>query len=253
MIAGAASTQSFTGRRALLIGGSCRLALCLADRMIAASLFPILTYRSEAGATRITDFLKGQENRYLAVYFNLSQADSLAAMLAQAENDVDYLVDFAHGELESFIASVDEGCIDDYFLENVACRAKLLKRVSRIMLRKKSGRLVYVSSTAALRPNPGQGFYAAAKLASEALYRNIGIELGARGVTAVTLRPGYVNTGRGESFLRDGGEEALRKVPIRRAVKAEEAAETIMFLLSDGARAFNAVDICLDGGLTAGK
>jgi 3-oxoacyl-[acyl-carrier protein] reductase len=253
MIADAAVPYRFSGRRVLVAGGSCRLALCLADRLIAASLFPILTYRSEAGAKRIADFLNGKEDRYRTVYFDLGRGETLADMLAEIQNDLDYVVDFAQGDLESFIAAADEARIGAFFLENVVGRAGLLKQVSRIMMRQKFGRLVYISSTAALRPNPGQGFYAAAKLASEALYRNLGLELAPRGITAITLRPGYVDAGRGEAFLQDAGKEILGKIPVRRALNSEEIADTILFLLSDGAAGFNAAELCLDGGLTAGK
>ena len=121
------------------------------------------------------------------------------------------------------------------------------------MLKKKRGRLVFVSSSAADRPNPGQGFYAASKLASEALYKNLGLELGGRGITTVTLRPGYVDAGRGKKYLQTRKEEVLRMVPIKRAITGAEVAETILFFLSDSAAGFNATEIALDGGLTAGK
>jgi len=121
------------------------------------------------------------------------------------------------------------------------------------MLVNKRGRLIYVSSSAASKPNPGQGFYAAAKLASEALYRNLGLELGGRGITTVTLRPGYIGEGRGRVFLETFGEKALGKVPMNRALTAEDVSETILFYLSDSASGFNATEISIDGGLTAGK
>ncbi len=121
------------------------------------------------------------------------------------------------------------------------------------MLKKRKGRLVFISSTAARRSNPGQGFYAAAKLASEALYRNMGIELGGRGVTAVIVRPGYVDAGRGKVYMEAEGGKILAKTPIKRVITQEEVAETILFLLSDGAAGINATEIAIDGGLTAGK
>ena len=121
------------------------------------------------------------------------------------------------------------------------------------MLKKKKGRLIFVSSTAADMPNPGQGFYAAAKLASEALYRNLGLELGDRGITTVSLRPGYIDSGRGREYIKTRGEDVLEMVPIKRALTGTEVAETILFLLSDSAAGFNATEISLDGGLTAGK
>jgi len=121
------------------------------------------------------------------------------------------------------------------------------------MLKKRRGRLIYISSSAAERPNPGQGFYAAAKLASEALYRNMGLEMGERGITTAILRPGYVDAGRGAIFMRKHGRVLLEMIPVKRAITQEEIAQTILFLLSDSAISINATAIVLDGGLTAGK
>jgi 3-oxoacyl-[acyl-carrier protein] reductase len=121
------------------------------------------------------------------------------------------------------------------------------------MVKKRKGRLIFISSTAALRPKPGQGFYAAAKLASEALYRNMGLELGERGVTAVILRPGYIDAGRGKVYLQEQDKKVLATVPIKRAITKKEIAETIIFLLSESAAGINAADIIIDGGLTYKK
>ncbi|MGZ6221107.1 MAG: SDR family NAD(P)-dependent oxidoreductase, partial [Syntrophales bacterium] len=121
------------------------------------------------------------------------------------------------------------------------------------MLKKRKGRLVFIYSAAAARPNPRQGFYAAAKLASEALYRKMGLELGERGVTSVILRPGYVEAGRGRIYLQQQERKILEVVPIKRALTSDEIAQTILFLLSDSATGINATEIPMDGGLTSGK
>lgn len=244
---------SFSGRRALLLGGSCSLALRLAEFLIEVDLFPILTYRNADGARRIAQALMGRPGAYQAVHFDLGEETSLDSLIACVGKDLDYGVDFAQGDLQSLVASVDEARMQVYFRQNVISRAKVLKRIARVMMGNRSGRLVYVSSAAALRPNPGQGFYAAAKLAAEALYRSVGLELGPRGVTSVILRPGYIAAGRGETYLRDRDGEVLQHIPIRRALTVDEVCDTILFLLSDGARGINAVDLVLDGGLTAGK
>lgn len=243
----------FSGRNALILGGSCDLAMCLAECMMESFLFPILTYRSEKGQRRIADKLQSYSDGYSSCYLDLGRRDSLDSLFGETEDDIDFVIDFAQGNLESFIAAADSDSMFDYFSENVSFRAEILKRVSRAMLRRKRGRLVFISSTAALRPNPGQGFYSAAKLASEALYKNLGLELGGRGITTVTLRPGYINAGRGRPYLQAREKEVLKTVPINRALSEREVAETILFLLSDSARGVNATEIAMDGGLTAGK
>ena len=242
----------FSGNRALITGGSSDLAISLAGHMITAGLFPILTYRSEYGLNHISESLKAFDGKYSSVYLDFSDRNSLGSALRDTAS-VDFLVDFVQGDFESLIASADEDDVYRYFAENISFRAELVKKVARIMLAKKKGRLIYVSSSAASKPNPGQGFYAAAKLASEALYRNLGLELGGHGVTTVTLRPGYIDEGRGKAFLKTHGPEVIGRVPIKRALCAAEIAETILFYLSDSAGGFNATEVSVDGGLTAGK
>jgi len=246
-------TARFSGERALILGGTCELAIFLAGLMIEHSLFPILTYRDERGKRILSESLPAPDGRWAACCLKLGDRDSLDSAFRFIDHDLDYLVDFAQGDMESYIAAADEDLVDRYFRENVSFRAEVLKKAARAMLPKKRGRLVFVSSAAAQRANPGQGFYAAAKLASEALYRNLGLELGPRGVTAVTLRPGYVDAGRGRVFLQDRGPQVLERVPIRRALAGREVAEAVLFLLSDGAAGINATEITMDGGGTSGK
>jgi 3-oxoacyl-[acyl-carrier protein] reductase len=244
---------TFSGNRTLILGGTCDLALALAGATIEHALFPILTYRDDKGLNSIRKAMHPFEGKYEAYFLNFGDRNSLASLFSHLGVDLDFLVDFAQGNYESLVAAADEDSVYRYFTENVSFRAEILKMAGRAMLKKRRGRLVFISSTAALRPNPGQGFYAAAKLASEALYRTMGLELGERGVTSVILRPGYIDAGRGSVYLQEQGRKALEMVPIKRAVTREEIAQTILFLLSDSAAGINATEISMDGGLTARK
>ncbi|RLE46702.1 hypothetical protein DRJ25_03790 [Candidatus Woesearchaeota archaeon] len=243
----------FSGKHALILGGSCDLAISLAKQMIDASLFPFLTYRSNAGQNHIKEELNLSAGKYKTIYLDFGNRDSLNMLFLQIGSSLDFLVDFAQGHFESLIASADEDKIYRYFTENISFRAEILKRAGRAMLKNKRGRLVFISSSAARITNPGQGFYAASKLASEAIYRNLGLELGERGITTVSIRPGYIDAGRGRLFLQASKKDILSKIPVKRALSADEAAKTILFYLSDISRGFNATEISLDGGLTAGK
>ncbi len=243
----------FTGSRALILGGTCDLAVTLAEIMIGSSIFPILTYRDGEGQKHITESLRSHDGRYQTAPFILGDRDALDRLFAGEAAGIDYLVDFAQGDYESFVAAANVDEVQRYFAQNTAFRAEVLKMTARAMLKRKRGRLVFVSSAAAVRANPGQGFYAAAKLASEQLYKNIGIELGARGITAVTLRPGYVDAGRGGRFLQERGDDLLKKIPVGRMLGRSEVARIIMFLLSDAAQGINATEIIMDGGLTQAK
>ncbi|MHC1728203.1 MAG: SDR family NAD(P)-dependent oxidoreductase [Syntrophobacteraceae bacterium] len=243
---------TFSGPRVLLLGGSCDLALCLAGPLIEEGLFPILTWRSEEGKRRISEGLRGREGAFGTAYLDFAERKKIESFFAQIGEELDSLVDFIQGDFEGFIGSSSPDSIHRYFSENIASRAEFLRAAARLMLKKRQGRMVFISSAAAARSNPGQGFYAGAKLASEALYRNLGIELASRGVTTVTLRPGYIDAGRGAGYLRKNAGVHGR-TPTGRVLSPEEVAQAVVFFLSENSAAFNATELMMDGGLTAMK
>jgi len=156
----------FNGHRALILGGSCDLALGLANAMAAEDLFPILTYRSDAGKERIHQTLQGNLDAYDVLHLDLGRKTTIESLDPVLAEGIDHMVDFAQEDLEGLVASVDNGTVASFVEANIANRAVVIQLVARAMVSRRKGRMVYVSSTAAGRPNPGQGFYAAAKQAS---------------------------------------------------------------------------------------
>jgi len=212
-----------------------------------------LTYRNQKAKDTIQEKLQAYSHAYQLAVLRFDQLSSLREMIDQLESPPDYLVDFAQSNYERLIAFGEQEQSYSYFEENVAFRSLLVKEVSRLMLGQRRGRLIFISSSAAAKANPGQGFYAAAKLACEALYRNLGLEMGRKGITTLSLRLGYVNSGRGKKYLDQPGNQALQRVPLGRPLQATEIAESILFFLSDSAVGLNATEVVMDGGLTSGK
>lgn len=244
----------FSGQNVLVLGASCELGLCLSQYLIKADLFPWLTCRNEERVLEITRELADFSGEFKALVLDFAKEPKMIdTLFSQMGCEPDFLVDLVHPDLECLTGNASDKEISEYFSESIAFRAALLKRTARIMLKKRKGRLVYISSSAAARANPGQGFYAAAKLAAEAMYRNLGLEMGSRGITTVTLRPGYIRAGRGRDYVQKNARAIQDRVPTGRALDTEQVAETIMFLLSDSASGFNATEITLDGGMSAAK
>lgn len=232
--------SDFSGSIALLLGGNCELALETASLMIQLNFFPVLTYRSSKGLQDIRMQLSRYGNAYTVYECDLNRQKTIRTMFSRLDKNFDFLVDFSHGHLESLVASADSDLVNAYFMENIAARAEVIKTASRLMLKKKRGRFVYISSTAAQTSNPGQGFYAAAKLASEALYRNTGIELESRGITSRILRPGYIDSGRGRQFLGKSNKRYRDKIERYGVLSCREVAESILELLTDDTEKNNA-------------
>lgn len=164
-----------------------------------------------------------------------------------------HLADLMHSRFESLIAGAAPEAIMEWAAVDIGLRARLARAVGRSMLASRFGRCVFVSSSAAECPAEGQGYYAAAKLAGEALYRSLAVELSGRGVTACSLRLSWLDAGRGAAFLERRRDAAEKRMPGGRLISMDEAIETLLFLLSASSRSVNATVVTLDGGLSATK
>ncbi len=250
---------SFRHGAVLILGGSSHLGRTVAYALMAAGVPVCLSVRN---SQRQADLAHAFAASYPAtVTADLSSPDAADSLILQVEHalqqqygtdlTVGYLVDFLHTDYETLLAAAAPERISTYVESNITWRGRMLRGVSRHMLHHGTGRMLFVSSTAAVLPNAGQGLYSASKLAGEALYRNMGIELAAKGITTCSLRLGYVNAGRGAQYLQQ--TDVTTRIPMQRALSSIEVAQACTFLLCDHSIGINATTITMDGGLTACK
>lgn len=251
---------NYSGNKALVTGGSSSIGLELGKRLIQQEIMPVLTFRNEQGQEKIIKAFDEYKGQFETVFFDFDDPDCIDLLFKNNTDDLEYLVDIAHTDYECLVASASCESTHIYFENNIAVRSRLIRSASRSMLKRNFGRLLFISSAAVERPAEGQGFYASTKLACEALYKNCGIELCSRGVTSLSLRPGYMDTGRGRRFFQtlDQSESVKeRKAELRKKssviVSVSDLCDSIMFFLSDNARAFNGVAVTMDHGLSSGK
>jgi len=257
---------TLSGGHALVLGGGSVLAQCVATRLLAMGTQVTLTVRTPEQCPEVLETLCAggapgtcAAVRVLPLALETARVGCEQLVSVLASDVPGYLVDCLHPGLEGYVAAMDPDVAEAYFAAAIGARHRILQAVTRLMLsaRRKAatrlvGRLLFVSSAAAGMPGAGQGYYAAVKVAAEALYRSVGLELAGRGITTVSLRPGFVAAGRGERYLSEH-PEVLRTVPLGRAITADEVASAILWLLSDQAVAVNATTITMDGGMSAGK
>ena len=115
------------------------------------------------------------------------------------------------------------------------------------MIRSRWGRIVNVSSIAALTGNRGQVNYSAAKGALNSATKSLSLELASRGITVNAVAPGIIETTMSDSAFSD--QDIARIVPMKRAGTPDEVADLIGFLASDKAAYITGQIISINGGI----
>ena len=110
----------------------------------------------------------------------------------------------------------------------------MTKQVIRPMMKAKAGSIINMSSIVGVRGNAGQSSYAASKAGIIGFTKSVALELGSRNIRCNTIAPGFIETDM-THYLKDGegAAEFLKKIPLGRFGKAEEIADTALFLASD--------------------
>jgi 3-oxoacyl-[acyl-carrier protein] reductase len=115
------------------------------------------------------------------------------------------------------------------------------------MIRTRWGRIVNISSVAAITGNRGQTNYAAAKAGLHGATRSLSLELASRGITVNTVAPGIIDSAMiAESFPP---ETIAQLVPMKRAGRPEEVADLVAFLASDRAGYISGQLVSINGGM----
>ena len=115
------------------------------------------------------------------------------------------------------------------------------------MIRTRWGRIISISSVAAVAGNRGQVNYSAAKGALHAASKSLALELASRGVTVNAVAPGLIDTGMIEG--RFDAEAVKRLVPMLRVGQPQEVADLVGFLASDQAAYISGQVISINGGM----
>jgi 3-oxoacyl-[acyl-carrier protein] reductase len=238
-----------TKKVALVTGASRGIGRAIAEKLVIDGFFVIGTATSDGGAEAISAYLT--ENGK-GMKLNVSDADSIAEVIKNIADEYGapaVLVNNAGITRDNLLMRMKDDEWDDIINTNLTSVFRMSKAVLRGMMKARSGRIINISSVVGATGNAGQANYAAAKAGMIGFAKSMAKEVGSRGITVNTVAPGFIDTDMTRELSDDIKQELLAGIPLARLGDAQEIANAVAFLASDGASYITGETLHVNGGM----
>jgi len=243
----------FKGQTIIITGGTRGIGRGIAESFLKAGAKVIATYSiNEAAAAQLK-----QDNRQFAENIDIQKLD--VAKYEEVEKFFKY-IDTNYGSFEvlvnnagirkdSILAMMKESDWHDVMNVNLAGTFFMCKFAVKILMRKRYGRIINISSVMERYGFEGQANYAASKAGLSALTKSLSKEVATRGITVNCVSPGFIATELVQDIPDKLRESYLARIPLKRFGSTEEVAACVLFLASKEATYVTGSTLEVTGGL----
>lgn len=241
------------GKVALVTGASRGIGRAIALRLAGEGAKVAINY---AGNTAKAEAVKAEieQNGGEAILVQADVADSSAvetmvAKVTEAFGQIDILVNNAGITRDGLLMRMKEEDFDAVVNTNLKGVFHCTKTVSKLMMKKRSGRIINMASVVGIMGNAGQTNYAAAKAGVIGFSKSAAKELAARGITVNVVAPGFIDTDMTAAMTDKAKELTLTGIPMKKMGTPEDVANAVLFLASDCASYITGQTVNVDGGM----
>jgi len=240
------------GKLVLVTGASRGIGKAIALTLGRAGAIVIGTATTETGADNVSKVFA--ENKISGKGMKLDVTDSeqvsnLVKNIGEDFGSVDILINNAGITRDNILLRMKEDEWEDIISTNLSSIYKMSKSVLRGMIKKRSGRIISITSVVGAMGNAGQSNYGASKAGIIGFTKSLAREVGVRGITVNAIAPGFIETDMTDSLPDDQKAALAAQIPMGRLGTADEVAQAVLFLAGDSGSYITAQTIHVNGGM----
>lgn len=244
--------MSSVPKTVLITGGARGIGRVTAMRLLADGYNVAFTYaRSKAAAEEFVSTDRARLHAYAGDVRDDARNREIVENVVARFGGLDALVNNAGIRRDALMYNMTGEQWDDVVQTNLRGAYSMIHAALPPMMKQHRGAIVNVASVSGLHGVVGQANYSAAKGGLIAMTRSLAREVARSGVRVNCVAPGIVETDMVASLDEDVKRNLIHEVPMRRAIRADEVASGIAFLISDDASGITGQVLCIDGGVSA--
>ncbi|MBQ1890231.1 MAG: 3-oxoacyl-[Selenomonas sp.] len=225
------------GKVALVTGASRGIGRAIAIRLASEGAKVAINYAGNtAKAEEVKAEIEKNGGEAILVQADISSTEAVDAMVetvVEAFGQIDILVNNAGITRDGLLMRMKDEDFDAVINTNLKGVFYCTKAVSKLMMKKRSGRIINMASVVGLMGNAGQANYAAAKAGVIGFSKSAAKELAARGINVNVVAPGFIATDMTAAMTDKAKEATLAGIPLKRMGQPEDVANAVLFLASD--------------------
>jgi 3-oxoacyl-[acyl-carrier protein] reductase len=237
------------GKVAVVTGGSRGIGRAISAALAGAGAKVAIVARDLARAEAAAGEIGQGVRAFAADVADAAQVDAAMAAIEQALGPIDILVNNAGLTKDNVLVRLSDGDWDAVVDANLKGAFHTMRAAARGMMKRRSGRIINVSSVVGLVGNRGQANYAASKAGLVGLTKSIAKELATRNVLVNAVAPGYVATDMTAALSEEARRALAEMIPLGRLGTPEDVAPVVLFLASEGAAYITGKVFVVDGGM----
>lgn len=241
------------GKTALVTGASRGIGRAIALRLAEEGAQVAINYAGNVqAAEEVKNAIEAAGGKAMLCQADVADSDAVDAMVESVVKEfgtIDILVNNAGITRDTLLMRMKDEDFDKVLNTNLKGVYYCTKVVSKLMMKKRTGRIVNMASVVGLVGNVGQTNYAAAKAGVIGFSKAAAREMAARGITVNVVAPGSIDTDMTAVLPEKVKEKIIADIPLGKMGEPKDIANAVLFLVSDQASYITGQVVNVDGGL----